>query len=528
MGLPEPDIQVYYDELNNFLTEVGKEIQSHSQYLITDKLDQDSLEAYLLDLNTYYYRSFHERFFPVYKSKMEADIRAIYRIKREESELHEDIISNLKRMAQVYNRVKSAARLLSTSRDSVQDLLNSLDRGQEQRIVELLYTLKDLDKSLSAFLNLLSKWQNFLEDHTLLDSLAQYPFHLALNSLLLNWEADNSKFVRDFKRLMINLQLAAQLLLKLQYSDDPCSIVRNSILDEFKKLEGNLAGKKSSPFLVNWYKQHIQSQFLIYLELLELYAENNERKKCVQTAQTLGKWLQALLYLLEKASLSPQELGPLFFDLQSLALLPAQLNDISELIRKTSEMFQELIKELSAASNPGFEHFSTAAKHIITEAYPQFRNLSKQGIIPAGTVLYNGLDSMCMQISLLDMQVDLLSDKEEHRDKLRRQYHLMLLNMDSYLELLLEAKNELARALAPRNLSRNFKDIELRVEHIIVNQGEIFPAFYLSLLPEVKDMDNDSGNQDYIVQEEDGDIFIFKLDDLYEELIPHIVLAKEG
>lgn len=528
MGLSEPDIQVYYDELNSFLALIREEIQVQSQNLKCDQLDQDTLETCLLDLNTYYYQSFNERFFPLYKSKMGADISAIYRISRGETALKVDIINNLKRMAQIYNRIKFAVNLLGVSRDSVHSLLQNSDRGQEQRIVELLYTLKDLDKSLLTFLNLLSKWQRFLEDRELLNNLAAYPFHLALHSLLLAWEEDNPRFTRDFKRLMINLQLAAQLLLKLQYSDDPCLAARNSILDELKKLEFSLGGKKYSPVLAGWYKQHIQSQFLLYLDLLGLYAEKNERKRCLQTAQAFAKWLQALLYLLEKATLSPHELGPLFLDLHSLALIPAELNEISDLTRRTSQSLQDLIKDLSASTNPGFELFSTASKHIITVATPQIKSILEQGKIPSGTVLSNGLSRLSMQISQLDMQLDLLNDKEEHSDKLRQQYQLMLNNMDSYQALLQEAKNELSRALAPRNISRNFKDMDLRVEHIAVNQGEIFPARYLSLLPGLPDINTDASNQDYIVQEEDGDIFVFKLDELYEELVPNIVLGRKG
>ena len=528
MKLPGPDIQVYYDELNTFMALIRDEIQTHSQNLKTDQLGQDALEAFLLDLNTYYYQSFHERFFPLYKSQMEADINVIYGVSRGEAALKTDIINNLKRMAQIYNHIKTGINLLSSSRDSVHSLLHNSNRGGEQRIVELLYTLKDLDKNLLTFLNMLGKWQDFLEDPELLESLAEYPFHLALHNLLLVWEADNPKFIRDFKRVMINLQLAVQLLLKLQYSDDPCLVAQNTILDELDKLAFNLAGKKSSPVLASWYKQHLQSQFHIYLNLLGLYAEKNQRKRCLQTAQAFTKWLQALLFLLEKATLSPTELGPLFLDLQSLALIPAELNEISDLTRRTAQSLQELIKDLAASTNPGFEHFSTAAKHIITEAYPQIKGILEHGKIPSGTVLANGLSRLAMQVSLLDMHLDLLNDKEEHSCKLRQQYQLMLHNMDSYQALLLESKNELSRALAPRNISRNFKDMDLRVEHIPVNRDEVFPARYLGLLPDFPTIDTEASDQDYIVQEEDGDIFIFKLDELYEELIPHIALGRKG
>lgn len=525
MSLPEPDMQGYYDELNSFLTVFKEEIHVHSLNLKSDKMNQDALDAYLADLNTYYYQSFHERFFPLYKSKLEASIRSLYRISHEEAALKRDIIRNLKRMAQIYNHIKSAVNLLATNRDSVSCLLDNSAKSREKRIVGLLYTLKDLDNNLLDFKNLLDKWQGFLEDRKLIDSLAQYPFHAALHSLLLTWEADNPRFIKDVKRLMINLQLAARLLNKLEYSEDPCLSARNSILDELEKLDFSL---KSSPFLASWYKQHFQSQFRIYLDLLGLYTEKNERKRCLQTAQSLMKWLQALLYLLEKSTLSPQELGPLFLDLHSLALPASQLNEISDLCNQTSQSVQQLIKDLTDAANPEFEYFSTAGRHVIVEAIPRFKNILEQNKIPTGTVLANGLTRLIMQISLLDMQLDLLNDQEEHSTRLRQQYQQMLYNMDSYLELLMETKNELARALAPRNISRNFKDMDLRLERIPVNRGDVFPSRYLGLLPDLPTIDIEANNQNYIVEEEDGDIFILKLDEFHEELIPHIVLSRKG
>lgn len=527
MGLPEPDMQVYQDELNRFLLQVKQEIQALSSNTEVGYQDQETLEAFLLDVNTYYYRSFHERFFPLYKTGMEEELRSLYRISRGEAALKKDILSNLKRMGQIYNGVKNAGKLLDISRDQVQNLLYHAEQGREQRIAELLYTLKDLDNHLLTFHNMLSKWQTFLSDQDLLKSLSEYPFHLALHQLLHGWEAENSRFIRDFKRLMVNLQLAAQLLIKLQYSDDPCLTARKSVLDELHKLESNLASKKSTPFLDSWYKQHLQDQFLIYTDLLGLYAEKNERRRCLQFAQTFENWLQALLYLLEKATLSPEELGPLFLDLQSLALLPSELKEISELVHKTSGSLQELTKSLAAATNPEFEHFSTAARRIVADVWSQLKASLEQGKIPSGTVLANGLSRLSMQISLLDMHLDLLNDKEDHRHKLRQQYQIMLSNMDSYQALLTESKNELSRALAPRNISRNFKEMDIRLEHIPVAQGDIFPAAYLHCLPAFKETASEAPKQEFVVQEEDGDLFIFRIDDLYAEVIPNITLKPK-
>jgi len=529
MELPEPDLRIYYNELNSFLNLLRDEIHLQSQILKADHMEPEALEAYLLDLNTYYYQSFHERFFSDYKSQLEAEVMSLYRISREEASLKADIIRNLKRVAQIYNRIKSGSSLLKTNRESIYTLLLSSKRGQEQRIVELLYILKELEQSLGGFLTMLNNYQNHLADQQLLNSLNEYPFQAAIYNLLQIWEADNNRFTRDFKRILINIQLMLKLLLKLQNSEDPCLEARNSLLSELEKAESSLAAKKSSPVQAQWYKQHIQKQLRIYLDLLGLYTEKNDRKRCLQTAQGMENWLQALLYLLEKASLSPDNLGSVFLDLPMMTWgHPAGLKKLNELCSKTAQSLQALIQNLNTSSQPIFVNFHTSASAIIGEAQLQFKRIQEQEIITDGTVLANALHRLSMQFSLLDGQLDLLQDKEEHAIRLKQQYELMLQNMDSYMELLQDIKNELSRSLAPRNINRNFKDMDVRVEQIAINQGELFPAPYLHLLDSSQLIDADPLEQDYTVLEEEGDIFIFKLDELYEQLIPRIVVNRKG
>ncbi len=528
MKVPEPDLRMYYNELYSFLNLLKDEIQTQSQALVKDY--PEALDAYLLDLNTYYYQSFNERFFPVYKSQLESEIMALYRISREEATLKEDIIKNLKRIAQIYNRIKSGSQLLKTNRESVYNLLLNSDRGREQRIVELLYTLKDLEQSLNSFLNLLTSYQDCLSDQQLIHSLSEYPFQVALHSLSLTWDFDNSRFIRDFKRLMINCRLMVQLLIKLQQSDDPCVEARNNVLNDLQKLEASMGARKSSPLLTSWYKQHIQSQLLIYLNLLGLYVEKNDRKSSVKAAHACEEWMRALLYLLEKTTLSPENLGPVFLDLPmlSLAQRSSNLKELSDISTNIAQSLKELIKNLSSSAQPKFDYFHTSAGLIMAEAQSQYKKILNQKNIPHGTVLANALSRLAMQLSLLDGQLELLQAKEEHALRLRQQYEIMLQNMDSYHELLQEIKNELSRALAPRNINRNFKDMDVRVEQISINQGELFPARYLHLLDSSQLTDDDALEQEYIVTEEEGDIFIFKLDELYEELIPPIVISRKG
>ncbi|CFY01390.1 Uncharacterized [Syntrophomonas zehnderi OL-4] len=530
MVFPEPDVRVYYNELYSLLNLIKEEIQSQSHKYEVSGLEPDALEAYLLDINTYYYQSFHDRIFPLYKSQLENEIKALYRIGREEARLKEDIILNLKRVAIIYNRIKSGSKLLKSNRESINELLLASKRGRDQRTVELLYALKDLQLNLLGFANLLDGCLHHLNDRQLLNSLNEYPFQAAWHSLLRIWEPDNNRFVRDYKRFLINLELIIRLLVNLQQNDDPCLAANSNILKELEKLQAGLANKKTSTGLMNWYKQHLHNQLNLYFKLLNVYAEKNDRKNTLQTCKMCENWLQSLLYILEKSIPDSGNCKQVIFDLPELIEVQAEpaIKQLRDLSSHTAQSLQDLIKNLSESAQPSFENFYTSASLTLAKAQPGFKEVLESGHIPPGTFLAAELIRLYKQLSLFEEQLDFLQAKEEHAVRLKQQYEIMLENMDSYLQLLQDIKNELARTLAPRNIKRNFKDMDVRVEHIPINQGELFPARYIHLLDSSKIMGNESLEQDYIISEEDGDIFIFKLDELYEELIPHLLVTRKG
>jgi hypothetical protein len=69
MNLPEPDTNKTMLELSSFLTSIKEELQQQMQCLQSQQLDQNELEDFILDLNSYYYQSFQERFFPLYRNE---------------------------------------------------------------------------------------------------------------------------------------------------------------------------------------------------------------------------------------------------------------------------------------------------------------------------------------------------------------------------------------------------------------------------------------------------------------------------
>ncbi|HZK86518.1 MAG TPA: hypothetical protein VFC40_00970 [Syntrophomonas sp.] len=527
MNFIEPNTQSEGLELSEFMLQIKAELELQGQELQSAQLNQDELENYVLDLNSYYYQSFHERFFPLYRAQLEADMKRLYKIAREESALKEDIIKNLKRVAQMYNHVKNGLNVLKQNRALVDHLRLRSNRSQDQSSLSLIYALKDLQTSLIGCLELLNDFQTLLDDQTLIKSLQIYPFQSGLKALWLIWDPENNSFSRDFKRLMINLELSLKLVLKLPKSDDKFPEDRDNILDELDKIENNLTTKKYSPALANWFKQHIRPPFLIYLELLNLNIKQRDRKRIQQTANNFENWLQALLYLLGELSRRSGKPQPLLLELHFLDPGdPSRLKELLTLCTQTEKSIKELIQQYAEADNPSYSVFSDAASKILSGVLPQFKVIQEHKQMTDYSLVNNAIERLNSQVSFLEMQIDQLDSREEHAVKLKQQYERMLETIDSYQDLLGNMKNQLSRTLAPRNISRQFKELDLRVEHIPISQGEVFPSAYLYLLGVA--VANRDSDQDCFVQEEDGDIFLFRLDELQDELIPKIVLTGKG
>jgi hypothetical protein len=189
---------------------------------------------------------------------------------------------------------------------------------------------------------------------------------------------------------------------------------------------------------------------------------------------------------------------------------------------QVQKSLQNLIKQYEEASIPDFPIFSESAGNILSEVWPKFKSILQDNDVTEYNILNNMLERLKNQFSFLEMQIDHLNIRARHIQKMQQQYEQILTTIDNYHDLLTEMKNQLARTLAPRNLSRQFKDMDLRIEHVVINKGELFPSDYYDLL----NIEDDQTEQEHFIAEEDGDIFLFRLDDVKDALIPKIILGE--
>ncbi len=529
MILPAAESQKYADRLDQMLLQLKNEILLQSKNANLVRANDRDWDEYLLELNTYYYTSFHQKFFPLYRQIIARDTRSLYNISHQEATLKNDVLTSIKQQAHLFNKVKSIAALLQVKRAETNQLLLASCLGNDELNVELLYILKELTHDWADFREHVGKLQTLLEDQKLLNILKKYPAHVAVANLISQWE-DSMKADRDLKRLMAGWQLAIKLLVKLQQNQAPTKENTRAVKAELDKIDVSWDNRKTPTTARTWYKQYIQPTYVFYLELINLYSEKSDFKHSSRVAGQMEEWLQALLFYLEQSLLyRSRGDGELIANAFHLTRMDgAYLQELATYSSRLLPSLDELIDTLASSSQADYQNHSQRSSQVLGEVY-QFCKLQLDNKVkPRGILLFAQMERLQNKIALLASQIDLLDQKATHAVAIAKQLQLSLDMLDSLLTLLLGILEELKKPLNPRNISSNFSEIDIQIDYIPLKVGDLFPSHLLYLIPNGPIATQSSNARPNQILHTEGDIFIIKLDDLKEVIIPKVIIAREG
>jgi hypothetical protein len=259
-----------------------------------------------------------------------------------------------------------------------------------------------------------------------------YPFQLILKNLWNSWDPDSNTWGRDFKRLLINLELFAALLGKISDSDDKRADDWDMWLAEINKIEHQLNNKKYSPALHEWYRQDLRPQLMIYTELLALNIKLRDRKGLQTAIHRFESWLQALLFLLERTNRRSGRPEALLLEMNYAPSANASsLKETIDLLGKAQKNLQVLIKQHGKSANPEFQIFLEAAENFLHKTWPAFQNMDKSTPMDYGQ-LNNMLTQMRNHFGWLETQLDHLANQAEHIQKTQQQYTQIQYTLANY------------------------------------------------------------------------------------------------
>ncbi len=515
----------FVTQLEQILARLRQEIE---QSLPSPSLDGmgEELDNYIFELNSFYYRSFAEELFPLYHSSVQEEVSRLLKLSRQETAVKMDVMANIKRYAKLYNQVKSVVAICQASRENVGQALLTVSREQDHRAVELLYSLKQLE---SEFINLeavISTINSWLKDGELIFLMQTHPAAVPALQVFSSMDRNHPVQADAINRLLVYLAYPAKILSRIQPRQDSKQI--GGLIEEIRKKEPVLPQRPETKVLTSFYEVQVKTQISLYLDAIQLRLVSEQPELLIHAIFDLENFLTGLITVIERASPNTPALVRTS-DLNNSRMVDKvnQLHDDSSNLVKAAT---SITSELSGSGEPDFAYFSAKIQEILQPAQSLLKNAVTDQELTCFPELITGLKRTELQLSLLVTRIDLLNQKQEHHNEVLKHLLTIVNMLDNYLNLLANIRADLERILAPRNISRAWKELNIKVDRIPLQKGQVFPLDYRYLLDKhlVETHLCQDGQEDNLILHEEGDIFIIRVDELLEEEMPYLVIAQKG
>lgn len=525
----EPEF--FQDKLESFLKGLSGEINDISQTLADGNAELEQIESYLYKINTFYYRSFHERLFPAYLHEIKSELSSLLKLKQQQETIKRDIMTNLQRYALLFNQVKRLDFSLQTAQTDCVSTLESLDEQERDRGIELYYRLQKAEDALGYAGKLLRRIKGLEQDKETLAAMQREGNPTILVNIL-RLQRDNPEELDYFYRWMKNIHnwknsILDLLEIKIDLPEKTTRFIRR-FFQEYQGLSDQAlpAYGFRKPFPACWHNTQ-----LVLHALGEGFPENSEALVLLETWQA---FLGDVLLFMDKVLDSGEDSDTISFtatinDYLHTESLGLDFGKPEEELRQSSQNLQRLIKAFPARGEVDTAYFLGHSRGIIKEIYPSIIDFQSRLVTRQNTALASALHRASLELSFLRSQLEFIEEKQRFAELLRQSYLQLADSLSRHKEWITNFKSDLERLLAPRNLPRYWKDFSLRVERIRLHIGLDFPETYLYLLDKHQIPSKVTEGKAGVVLEEEGDIFIFTLDDLQEEIVPYFVVsAGEG
>jgi len=533
MNKQDISLKTVNDQLESLLERLFLEINSTTNAKVTDACTLEQLDRYLYEVNGFYYRSFHDRFFPAYRSSMADLISESLHLSHQQDALYQDILANLRRYAQLYNQVKKISSLLKKSREETNKELLVVVRDQDHHAVELLYTMKKMRdglNSLQTFLHYLSELE---QDKKLRDLLlGTIAFDHSVLNFITGLNLEDPEVSAACNRLLLHLEYQRKLLARMETKEADFQDIAESNLQEIIDKQKQLLADKSLKPVMTLYDQNLHRSIALYIELLSQYIKVCDAERTRQTAWDFCIWLEHSLTLMDRILLYiPGQQGSILSFVQALPdLAPEALTNLDGKVKEHIDRLESTILNLSESSEPDFSYYSKALQAMLEQTLPIISGALATPVITAITPLASRLHRVELDLLFARDQLQLLNEKHSHARRVQDQL-LQIINMlDNYGNLLANIKSDLERLLNPRNLARAWKDVKIRIERIPLEAGREFPPDHLDMLDrhQIETRIAPHIKKNHLVLLEEGDIFIIKVEDQVIEEVPYLVIAQKG
>jgi len=489
--------------------------------------DVRQLDAYILQLNSFYYSSFHEKIFPLYRQLIQEDMQSQLNLALQEDTLRQGVLGNIKRYAQLYNQVKRLTATLNQGKEKTYQLILANDRWEDHNSIDLSTALRLWREHVQAAAQQASKLEELTEDRdfcqVLGKSLASWPLVHFLERVDLAQPEQGACYTE----LLSYLNYCRALLRQMQKEDKPY-VKSSGILKELEEKTAGLS-RRSMPASFTHYRQYWSDLMGGVLPTLPLYLKLGEPGLYKNALRRLLQQYDENIFLLERAQ--HLLIGGYREVLLQACREPWETSfDIKQLqqnLNRILDSLNALGKEFSLPGESDFQNFSQQARGRLEEAGQLLVKFRPAESATRSSMLVTGLHHLDLERQYLLRAIEMMREDFRRRQEFREVLLHVANNLDSFSNLLSNIRADLERLLAPRNLSRLWKDLDVRVERIPLESGKPFPTRFLHLLDKNKLDQLPPGSEDIIVAYEEGDLFIIRVGNEQDEEMPYVNITRK-
>lgn len=522
--------QPYMDMMDEMLQQLHRELDQQVQPL-RNCTDCESLDQYLLDLNTFYYQSFHHRFMPQYRQAIENDWRRIHKLSRQEQSLQTDLINVLRFYVRICNRTRRAARQLQDLRTEINLRWSTLQAAAETRGVDLLYLLKEHVEGWVFFVQQVDIARSLQADKQLLDTLERFPACGLAASLFRSADFQTGKEKRDLNRLLSQWQLAIRLLANIQntHSTSPGKDLFNSLISELEKVDAVWDNRKTLPAVRAWYKQSVQPGYHLYLEALRSYGARPDQRRAARMAVQFQDWLRAWLHVLEQCSGFQSRGWEDWMDrLPALSCLDERYSlELADFGQRGRRSLDDLISSLTTSQAGSYNSFSQSSRQTLTDA-AQYLHKSLDTQPGSRSPLRFAVQKLDAEVDMALREIELLDERETNARKSITAYQEIQTILDAETEMLESFVRQMDQMLDSRNLQSRFEDSSLQIERVVIRTGALLPPAGSGWIEKGLISTEVAEAPEGMILYAEGDIYIIRLGEQVCEEIPKIVVTRKG
>ena len=469
--------QPYIDMLDEMQRQLHRELDQQVQPL-RNCTDQKSLDQYLLDLNTFYYQSFHHHFIPQYRQTIESDWRRIHKLSHQEQSLQTDLVTMLRYIAKMCNRTRWAARQLQELKSDINLRWSALQAVAEKRTVDLLYLVKEHVEGWVSFTQQVDIARSLQADKQLLGTLERFPACSLAASLFRSADFQAGKDKRELNRLLSQWQLAIRLLANIQdiHNTTPGKDLFDSLMSELEKVDAVWDNRKTLTAVRAWYKQSVQPGYHLYLEALRSYSARSDQRRTTRLSIQFQAWLQAWLHILEQCSVFQSRGWEDWLDkLSTLGCLDERYSlELADFGQRGRRSLDDLISSLTASQAGSYDSFSQSSHQTLTDA-AQYLQKSVESEPGSRSPLRFAVQKLGSEVDMALRGIELLDERETNARKSMTAYREIQTVLDAENEILESFGRQMDQMLDPRSLQSRFEDMSPQIERIVIRTGHLLP-----------------------------------------------------